>query len=52
MKLIMDLVQTTSDEHEWFQTAIHEPDSKYGSYYIFSMNQITGRFSAAVHGNT
>jgi oligo-1,6-glucosidase len=37
MKLIMDLVVNhTSDEHEWFQTAIHEPDSKYGSYYIFS----------------
>ena len=36
MRLIMDLVVNhTSDEHEWYQKAIHEPDSKYGDYYIF-----------------
>ena len=36
MKLIMDLViNHTSDEHEWFQKAIKEPESKYGDYYIF-----------------
>ncbi|HHT49299.1 MAG TPA: alpha-glucosidase [Firmicutes bacterium] len=36
MKLIMDLViNHTSDEHEWFQKALAEPDSKYGSYYLF-----------------
>lgn len=36
MRLIMDLVVNhTSDEHQWFQKAIKEPDSKYGSYYIF-----------------
>ena len=36
MKLIMDLVVNhTSDEHEWFQKAITEPNSKYGDYYIF-----------------
>jgi oligo-1,6-glucosidase len=36
MRLIMDLVVNhTSDEHEWFQKAVHEPDSKYGTYYIF-----------------
>ena len=36
MRLIMDLVVNhTSDEHEWFQKAIHEPDSNYGDYYIF-----------------
>ncbi|NLC42662.1 MAG: alpha-glucosidase [Clostridiales bacterium] len=36
MKLIMDLVVNhTSDEHEWYQKAIHESDSKYGDYYIF-----------------
>ncbi|HKL78895.1 MAG TPA: alpha-amylase family glycosyl hydrolase, partial [Mobilitalea sp.] len=36
MRLIMDLVVNhTSDEHEWYQKAIHEPDSKYGNYYIF-----------------
>ena len=36
MKLIMDLViNHTSDEHEWFQKALNEPDSKYGDYYLF-----------------
>jgi len=36
MKLIMDLViNHTSDEHEWFQKALAEPDSKYGNYYLF-----------------
>lgn len=36
MRLIMDLVVNhTSDEHEWYQKAIHEPESKYGDYYIF-----------------
>ena len=36
MRLIMDLVVNhTSDEHEWFQKALHEPDSKYRNYYFF-----------------
>ena len=36
MRLIMDLVVNhTSDEHEWYQKAVHEPDSKYADYYIF-----------------
>ncbi len=36
MRLIMDLVVNhTSDEHEWYQKAVHEPDSKYKDYYIF-----------------
>ncbi|NLB41608.1 MAG: alpha-glucosidase, partial [Clostridiales bacterium] len=36
MRLIMDLVVNhTSDEHEWYQKAIHEKDSKYSDYYIF-----------------
>lgn len=36
MRLIMDLVVNhTSDEHEWFQKAIEEPDSEFGDYYIF-----------------
>ncbi|WMJ24033.1 alpha-glucosidase [Paludicola sp. MB14-C6] len=39
MKLIMDLVVNhTSDEHEWFQKAIHEPNSPYHDYYIFKDN--------------
>ncbi len=36
MHLIMDLVVNhTSDEHEWFQTALSEPNSKYRKYYYF-----------------
>lgn len=36
MKLIMDLViNHTSDEHEWFQSAIHDPNSPYRDYYHF-----------------
>lgn len=36
MKLIMDLVVNhTSDEHEWFQKALNDPDSKYRNYYHF-----------------
>lgn len=36
MRLIMDLViNHTSDEHEWFQKALKEPDSEYRDYYYF-----------------
>jgi len=36
MRLIMDLViNHTSDEHEWYQKALSEPDSKYRDYYFF-----------------
>lgn len=36
MRLIMDLVVNhTSDEHAWFQDAIHNPESKYKDYYHF-----------------
>ena len=36
MKLIMDLVVNhTSDEHEWFQKALNDPDSGYEDYYFF-----------------
>ena len=36
MRLIMDLVVNhTSDEHRWFQEALHDPKSKYRSYYFF-----------------
>lgn len=50
MKLIMDLViNHTSDEHEWFQKAIKEPESKYGEYYIFKEepNNWTSFFSGS-----
>ena len=36
MRLIMDLVVNhTSDEHEWFQNALNDPDSMYRDYYLF-----------------
>lgn len=36
MRLIMDLVVNhTSDEHPWFQDAIHNKESKYKDYYLF-----------------
>lgn len=50
MRLIMDLVVNhTSDEHEWFQKAIKEPDSKYGNYYFFrnEPNNWTSFFSGS-----
>lgn len=50
MRLIMDLVVNhTSDEHEWFQKALHEPDSKYGDYYLFrdKPNNWTSFFSGS-----
>lgn len=35
MRLIMDLViNHTSDEHEWFQKALEDPQSKYRDYYL------------------
>lgn len=35
IKILMDLViNHTSDQHEWFQKAIQNPDSKYADYYI------------------
>ena len=36
IKIILDLViNHTSDEHEWFQEALKNPDSKYRNYYVF-----------------
>lgn len=36
MKVIMDLViNHTSDEHEWFQKALEDPDGEYGKFYYF-----------------
>lgn len=36
IKIIMDLViNHTSDEHAWFQEALHNPKSPYRDYYIF-----------------
>lgn len=50
MRLIMDLVVNhTSDEHEWYQRAVHDPTSKYGDYYIFrdKPNNWTSHFSGS-----
>ena len=36
MKVIMDLViNHTSDEHEWFQEALKNPEGEYGDFYFF-----------------
>lgn len=36
MKLLMDLVVNhTSDQHDWFQQALADPQSKYRDWYIF-----------------
>lgn len=36
IKIILDLViNHTSDEHEWFQRALKDPDSKWHDFYIF-----------------
>lgn len=36
IRIIMDLViNHTSDEHEWFQKALREPDGEYGEFYHF-----------------
>lgn len=36
MKILMDLVVNhTSDEHEWFQKALADPEGPYADYYIF-----------------
>lgn len=35
MKVIMDLViNHTSDEHEWFQNALNEPEGEFGDFYF------------------
>jgi Glycosidases len=50
MRLIMDLiVNHTSDEHEWFKKAVSEPESPYGSYYLFrdEPNNWTSYFSGS-----
>lgn len=40
MKVIMDLVVNhTSDEHAWFQEALHDPDSPYRDYYFLKESQ-------------
>ena len=50
MRLIMDLVVNhTSDEHEWFQSALKDKNSPYKDYYFFSKepNNWTSFFSGS-----
>ncbi|MHA3067181.1 alpha-glucosidase [Lacticaseibacillus saniviri] len=40
IKVIMDLVVNhTSDQHAWFQSAIHDPKSPYRDFYIFKQGR-------------
>ncbi len=37
LRIILDLpINHTSDKHPWFQAAVHDPDSPYRSYYLWS----------------
>ncbi|MGN1344583.1 MAG: alpha-glucosidase [Traorella sp.] len=54
MKLIMDLVVNhTSDEHIWFQNALHNPNSKYRDYYFIkeNMNQVPNNWKSFFSGS-
>lgn len=43
MRLIMDLVVNhTSDEHAWFQSALRDPDGPYRDYYIWQKGKEGG----------
>lgn len=43
IRLIMDLVVNhTSDEHEWFTSALNDKDSKYRDYYIWRKGKEEG----------
>lgn len=45
IKIIMDLVVNhTSDEHEWFQNALNDANSKYSDYYFFRDKGASGGF--------
>ncbi|MFI3253344.1 MAG: alpha-glucosidase [Eubacteriales bacterium] len=42
IKIILDLVVNhSSDQHEWFQKALANPDGPYGDYYIFRKGTAT-----------
>lgn len=44
IKVILDLVVNhTSDEHEWFQEALADPESPYRDYYFFAPGQDKAR---------
>lgn len=42
MYILMDLVVNhCSDEHEWFQEAIKDPDGKYGNFFYIRDKRMT-----------
>jgi oligo-1,6-glucosidase len=44
MRLIMDLVVNhTSDEHPWFQSALRDENSPYRDFYFFRKNESDGK---------
>lgn len=44
IKIIMDLViNHTSDEHEWFQSALKDDDSPYKDYYLWRKSDKAGQ---------
>lgn len=56
MKIIMDLVVNhTSDQHDWFQQALADPQSKYRDYYIFKHSddgQVPNNWRSIFGGST
>lgn len=56
MKIIMDLVVNhTSDQHDWFQQALADPQSKYRDYYIFKYSddgQVPNNWRSIFGGST
>lgn len=56
IKIIMDLVVNhTSDQHQWFQAALADPQSKYRDYYIFKTTddgQVPNNWRSIFGGST
>jgi maltose alpha-D-glucosyltransferase/alpha-amylase len=49
IKIIMDLVVNhTSDEHPWFQSAVSSPDSPYRDWYVWSAEEPADRHQGMV----
>jgi maltose alpha-D-glucosyltransferase/alpha-amylase len=49
IKVILDLVVNhTSDEHPWFQSAVSSPDSPYRDWYVWSAEEPPDRHSGMV----
>jgi maltose alpha-D-glucosyltransferase / alpha-amylase len=49
IRVIIDLVVNhTSDQHPWFQSAISSPDSKYRDWYVFADSEPSDRYDGIV----